>query len=206
MPIKSFCFNNPPRYAFFGNGRPASLNVALTGALLVAGLALGWVCLQVYQTTQETRALELEVQNAQSRIAEHINNQKAKQALSTETDLSKENLKAVGNVIKQLNVPWQDIFKQLEKTMPPDIALLSIEPDAQRGQIRLQAEAESLDSLLRYASSLQNYSIFGRLNYSKHQINEQDPNKPVRLTFELGLSAPHRLAKPGSTNMQGSFE
>jgi Tfp pilus assembly protein PilN len=160
----------------------------------------------VYQTTQETRALELEVQNAQSRIAEHINNQKAKQALSTDTDLSKENLKALGSVIKQLNVPWQDIFKQLEKTMPPDIALLSIEPDAQRGLIRLQAEAESLDSLLRYASSLQNYSIFGRLYYSKHETNEQDPNKPVRLSFELGLSAPNRLAKPGPTGMQGNFE
>ena len=206
MPVKSFQFASPPRHTFFGYCRAASVNAALVLGLIVAGVALVWMCFQVYQTQQETKALEQAVENLQSNIAEHINSQKTTQALSTETDLSKENLKALGGVIKQLNVPWQDIFKQLEKTIPPDIALLSIEPDAQRGQIRLQAEAESLDSLLRYASTLQNYGIFGRLNYSKHETNEQDPNKPARLTFELGLSAPNRLAKPSAMNTQEAFE
>lgn len=206
MPVKSFHFASPPRPTFFGYCRAASVNATLLLALLVAGMALVWLCFQVYQTQQEMQALEQATRNVQNNITDHINSAQKSQAQNKQTDLSKEELKALNNVVKQLNIPWQDIFKQLEKTIPPDIALLSIEPDAQRSQIRLQAEAESLDSLLRYASTLQNYGIFGRLNYSKHETNEQDPNKPARLTFELGLYAPNRLTKPGAMNTQEAFE
>jgi hypothetical protein len=68
-----------------------------------------------------------------------------------------------------------------------DVALISIEPDGARSSVKLVAEAKSLTTLLNYSSKLQQNGIFGRITYTKHETNEQDTNKPVRLSFELEL-------------------
>jgi Tfp pilus assembly protein PilN len=113
---------------------------------------------------------------------------------TSELATTEEERRGLNTVIRQLNTPWQDLFDQLEKATPADIALLSIEPDAKRATIRLVAEAKRLETLLAYASALQQQGVFGRLTYSKHETNDQDSNKPVRLSFELDLRMPPRLA------------
>lgn len=206
MSAKGLRFDSPPRHRFFGDSCTSSSRTALSTGLILIGIALGWMGLRFHQITQDTQTLRQAVQDTQAQIANNAENKKASELLSAQTNLSKENVKALNGVIKQLNVPWQDIFRELEKTIPPHIALLSIEPDAQRGLIRLQAEAESIDSLLQYASTLQNHRIFGHLNYSKHETNEQDPNKPARLTFELGLFTPDRLSRGHAQSTRRAFE
>lgn len=112
---------------------------------------------------------------------------------STASELSQDERRQLNRVIQQLNTPWQDLFQQLERSTPQEVALISIEPDANRASVKLQAEARSLDVLLSYAASLQFQGVLGALTYSKHETNDQDPNKPIRLSFELGLRPPARL-------------
>ena len=120
-------------------------------------------------------------------------------AASATQELSKEQRQQVNRVIHQLNTPWQDLFQQLERGTPNNVALISIEPDAGRASVKLQAEAKNLDVLLAYAASLQSQQVLGALTYSKHETNDQDPNKPVRLSFEMGLRMPARLMPSSST-------
>ena len=207
MSSASLRFDSPPRHSFWGQGSPAWQRW-LAGALLLLGVAgLGGLIAQALQDARDTQALTLEVavleaasaaRPAASATLSKAPAQPLRRALS-ETQaagLSDDTRRHLNTVIRQLNTPWQDLFYQLESLTPADVALLSIEPDARRRTIKLQAEARTLDALLVYASSLEHQGVLGRLTYSKYEINEQDSNKPTRLSFELELRTPERLAFP----------
>lgn len=93
--------------------------------------------------------------------------------------------KAWGVIVEHLNIPWTAIFEALEQTLPDDIALLAVEPDALHGRVRLQFEAKSLDALLAYAGVLKSTPPFGAVLLVKHETNDQDANRPMRLSIDL---------------------
>lgn len=106
-----------------------------------------------------------------------------------------EQFHQINGLIRQLNTPWHDLFNQLENDTTIDIALISVEPDARRGSLRLQAEGKNLETLLIYTAMLQHNGVLGRLSYSRHETNEQDSNKPIRLSVEYELRVPDRIGK-----------
>jgi hypothetical protein len=89
----------------------------------------------------------------------------------------------------QLNTPWPALLAALEQATPADVALVSIEPDARSRSVRLQAEAKALDALLAYAQALQGRAPIGAVMPARHETNDQDPNKPLRLSMQLMLAA-----------------
>ena len=89
--------------------------------------------------------------------------------------------------VGQLNTPWSDVFNGLERQAQADIGLTVLEPDTKRGALRVQAEAKDIDRLLTYAEQLASDPAFGKLNLQQHETNEQDPNRPARLSFEVRL-------------------
>lgn len=172
---------------------------------LCAALVLLAVCIAIINHVRLTIHAKNEITKLQSQTA--IVQSKAAQLKEFSKPASKsqdrksasdlattqEQRRGLNAVIRKLNTPWQDLFDQLEKSTPKDVALLSIEPDAARASIRLSAEAKQLETLLTFASELQNHGVLGRLTYSKHETNDQDSNKPVRLSFELNMHMPQRL-------------
>jgi Tfp pilus assembly protein PilN len=91
---------------------------------------------------------------------------------------------------RQLNTPWSALLDALEVSLPDDIALVAIEPDPSQGGVRLQVEAKSLDTLLVYAGQLRLIPLFDDVNLVKHETNEQDSNRPLRLSLNIRLRAP----------------
>lgn len=214
MRVSGLSFDEAPRISLFGQ-RSARSSIALATLCGTALIAYGaWIAFQISQSVQEVGIADQKMIAVKSAIAqlqkpkpraEVANLNLAKGGVLSGATMSPATRDALSGVVLQLNLPWHDIFEQLEKSTPPEVALLSIEPDGRRRLIRLQAEATSLDVLLRYASSLQHKGIFGRLSYTKHETNDQDPNRPVRLSFELGLSAPSRLTEaPTSSAQEGA--
>ena len=208
-------FDAAPRTTFLGHCSSKRVKAAVLICLVFLVSYFGWLLFQISQSVQQVGSINQQIQTVQSSLDQaqkstQVSDRPSVKGVGGGLPLtgihSQTSRKALIGVIQQLNVPWHDIFEQLERLTPPDVALLSIEPDGQRRQIRLQAEAKSLDSLLRYASTLQQNGVFGRLNYSKHETNDQDPNRPVRLSFELGLSTPERLANYSTSSVQGAAQ
>jgi hypothetical protein len=86
---------------------------------------------------------------------------------------------------RQLNTPWPTIFDALESTTPDSVALVAIEPDPHHGSVRLQVEAKTLDAALGYAVTLKTTASFQEVQLLKHETNEQDATRPVRLSLEV---------------------
>jgi Tfp pilus assembly protein PilN len=93
-------------------------------------------------------------------------------------------IRAVNQAVLQLNLPWHDLLNALEEGTPNTIALLSIEPDVKKQMLKGVAEALDSDAMLDFITHLKKQTFFDQVNLSKHEINEQDPNKPLRFQFE----------------------
>lgn len=203
----SFHWESAPRWTLWGRQSGPRARVAALALGSVALLALAWGAWSGWRQMQDLEAVQAQVLALRATPAKPVAPRAATtarrdgglvagQALSTD---QRQGLRAVA---RQLNIPWQELFEQLERTTPPQVALVSVEPDGQRGTVRLQAEAKSLDTLLQYAAALQGQGVLGRLTYNKHETNGQDPNRPMRLTFELVL-LPTRQATLVSAVQEG---
>ena len=147
----------------------------LTGVVLCVSVGLTLFGLVQKQSVQ-TAAL----QQARNRLQQRTAQKPApKKTLIPE---SQEN--AVNAAVSQLNLPWRDMFDAIEAATPAAIALLALEPDAKKHMVKGQAEARNSNDMLSYIEQLKKQAFFTSVILTKHEINEQDSNKPMRFQFE----------------------
>jgi hypothetical protein len=85
------------------------------------------------------------------------------------------------NVAIQLNLPWSRFFAALgESSVAAEVALISIEPDTQKGQVIVVAEARNPESMLNFVSALQISDEFSEVALQSHLINRNVPENPIR--------------------------
>jgi Tfp pilus assembly protein PilN len=166
---------------------PPSLSRSLqqTSMLTWLGIILGATfCISgaasIADLTQQQAALLSEQQHINDRINSRIPQQPASQKSSI-TELQ---AKALNSAIVQLNLPWRDLLDALETATPDTIALLSLEPDGKKNLLKGIAEAKTAEDMLHYIEALKRQPFFGTVNLTKHAVNEQDPNKPLRFQFD----------------------
>jgi Tfp pilus assembly protein PilN len=91
---------------------------------------------------------------------------------------------AVNTAILQLNLPWRALRDAVQAATPPSVALLALEPDARKRTLRISAEARGSDEMIGYVEQLQRQDWFASVTLARHEINEQDPNHPVRFQVD----------------------
>lgn len=166
-----------PRTWLLGRGGAAGWVGATLLAAALAGLAAtAW---QFMVTRQELATAKAELQ-ALGRLQPAA-------AAGTRPAMATDQRRAWNEVVGRLNMPWTAMLDTLEAQTPDDVALVSIEPDARGGIVRVQAEARTLEALLAYARALRTAGPFADAIPMKHETNEQDPNRPVRLTLQIRL-------------------
>jgi Tfp pilus assembly protein PilN len=98
--------------------------------------------------------------------------------------LSEEQATAVNAAIRQLDLPWRDLFDAIEAGTPAEIGLLSLEPDSCRAVIRIEAEADSSDAMLNYVETLKRQPFLTSVFLMKHAVDEKAGNHPLRFEIE----------------------
>lgn len=92
--------------------------------------------------------------------------------------------KAINDAIVQLNLPWQALFQSLEKVKPANVALLGLEPNGERHTLRILAETKQPEDMLDFVRLLRAQPQFTYAVLTRHEVNLQDPNRPLRFTVE----------------------
>lgn len=140
--------------------------------LLLAVLMTGEAMVQL--------GLAIEKQNAAENAFAAVR-LKARQSRST---VSHKRVEAVNRTVMQLNLPWTALLGAVEEHLSNEVALLSLEPDASRQVLRIQAEAKSSAAMLDFVSKIAKKEIFTTVVLTRHEINESDMNKPYRFILE----------------------
>lgn len=91
---------------------------------------------------------------------------------------------AVNAAVLQLNLPWRMLHDAVQSATPASIALLALEPDARKRSLRITAEARSSDDMIGYVEQLRQQEGFSAVGLVRHEINEQDPNRPIRFQVD----------------------
>lgn len=92
-------------------------------------------------------------------------------------------VKQANLVVRQLSLPWNALFNAVETSAGQSIALLSLEPDMQKGTVKISGEAKDLNALLKYVKQLSAREVFGSVFLQNHQIQQADPEKPLHFSL-----------------------
>ncbi|TFW28407.1 PilN domain-containing protein, partial [Massilia horti] len=95
-----------------------------------------------------------------------------------------EQANAVNTAILQLNLPWRALRDAVQAATPPHVALLALEPDARKRSLRITAEARGSDEMIDYVQQLASQDWFTSVSLARHEINDQDPNRPIRFQVD----------------------
>jgi len=79
-----------------------------------------------------------------------------------------------------LMIPWGDVLNSLEASALDDLALLAIEPDAKKRQLKITAEAKNKDILFSYLEKLEASDELANVYLLKHEIVEDVDQHPIR--------------------------
>ena len=89
-------------------------------------------------------------------------------------------------VVAELGAPWSMLLEELESASQDiggAIAVLAVEPDRDKGRLRIVAEARDLPTALLYVERLQKSKALRFPMLDSHEIRTDDHDQPVR--FQL---------------------
>lgn len=99
-------------------------------------------------------------------------------------ELPEAQVGAINQAIVQLNLPWQALFQSIEQVKPKNIALLGLDPDGSKRVLHILAETKDADDMLDFVRLLREQPQFVDALLVKHEMNTQDPNRPLRFSVE----------------------
>ncbi len=109
--------------------------------------------------------------------------------VSTGPRISEQQAAAVNAAVMQLNLPWRALQDAIGAATPASIAMLALEPDARKRTMRITAEAKTSDAMIAYVEKLKEQELFAGVALTRHEINEQDPARPIRFQIEAQWTA-----------------
>lgn len=161
------------------------VGVAVTTALVVGAVFWQWQQLD-QQLAETTHAIALVRQEIVARTPPK----------PVPLLLSEPQIVAINNAIAQLNTPWPAVLDGFERLAGADIALLQIEPDHRRRLVKGVAEAKDHQRMLGYLALLGSTAPFAGAMVTRQEVNEKDPNRPLRFLFEARLDDSTVVAAP----------
>jgi hypothetical protein len=107
----------------------------------------------------------------------------AKDRADRRNDGSSDKLAAGQGVISRLSVPWPALLQALEESTTDDVAILRIDPDPARGELKVTANAVDIHKAVKYASSLQSSAALSHVYIGSQRVAPGDPSHPIQLVF-----------------------
>jgi len=148
------------------------------GAVLlgIALIALGLSGVYYQQLSGQVTVLEAKLERTNSRAALRDSSARGSAELA-------EEVKNANDALRHLGVPWDSLFHAVESSGNQNITLLAIEPDVEKQQVKISGEAKSFNVLMNYMTHLQGQAVFGSVYLQNHDVQQEDPDKPVRFSL-----------------------
>ncbi|MDD5248617.1 MAG: hypothetical protein PHY45_06515 [Rhodocyclaceae bacterium] len=131
-------------------------------------------------------ALRAEADTCQSdrhRLDRLAATQRAQESLEARERLQAE-LRLANRIIDKLDTPWDALFGTIESAGGEQVILLGVDPDAEQRDVRLTGEAKDMSAVLGYLRDLRRAPALKSVYLTGHQINLQDPQRPVRFAID----------------------
>ena len=92
-------------------------------------------------------------------------------------------IRQANEVLRQLTLPWESLFQAVESSTDREVTLLGMEPDIEKHIVNISCEAKNFSAMLSFINRLEKRREFSSVYLQSHQIQEDDPDKPVRFSL-----------------------
>lgn len=173
--------------------QPPRHNRLLGASLLLVAVLLALTCAALYRHLDEQQQLQQQqLQESQHQLGGEV---PGKAGLSpAESREQEQNLAQMRQVSQQMRRPWERLFAMLESLPQDDVALLSLTPDARKGQVRISAEARNLEAMLEFHRQLENSAELSDVSLLNHEILAKSTDHSVQFnlsaTWEISNGNP----------------
>lgn len=151
----------------------------VAGAVLLALALAGLVAIGAYYRNLSDRADGLEAKVEQiERLAQR--GRPGGKIDGGATEGMKDEVMHANLVLRQLSFPWEKLFNAVESSASKDVSLLELDPELEKGVVRIGGEARNFSAMLDYISRLEGQDAIGTVYLQSHQVQQKDPEKPVR--------------------------
>ncbi len=108
-----------------------------------------------------------------------------RQATLSQRDLADQALeiKHANEVLGQITLPWDNLFQAVEGAAGKDVALLTIEPDAEKRQVKISGEGKNMAAVLNYMAHLAAQDSFSGVYLQSHEVQRRERENPVRFAL-----------------------
>jgi hypothetical protein len=136
----------------------------------------------VYYLELAGKVVLLETKTGSNKIPGHKNagQQTAGKIRGNDTALE---IKHANEILHQLTLPWGKLFQAIESSSSSKVALLAMEPEAESHVVKITGEAKDISAVLEYIKTVAQQEVFNSVYLQNHQIQERDPEKPVRFSL-----------------------
>ena len=152
------------------------------GAFLLGAMAIVAIAIVTYvgNLRNQADALQAKLERVSARETARVASVATRDI--GKVDLAQE-IKSANEVLHQLSVPWDELFKAVESSSGSHVTLLALEPDFDRKQVKISGEANNYKTIMRYITVLEKQEVFGAVYMQNHDIRQDDPDMPVRFTL-----------------------
>lgn len=100
-------------------------------------------------------------------------------------DSMQRELARANDAMRAPDVPWNAVFSAIESAGSADVSLLAFDPAPEKKTLKLQAEARNMEAVLVYLRALSADPLFTAVSLQSHQVQQADPQHPVRFLLLL---------------------
>ena len=142
-----------------------------TGMLLLVAGAIAVFLVAFWRADLRGKALTLESQVARlEREAAGLSPVGARMDESARQEIQRAN-----EVIDQLALPWDRLFRAVEGVAVGQVTLLGIAPDARTGTVQIRAQTPDSESMFAYVQRLELHSDLAEVYLLEHQREKRGP-------------------------------
>jgi hypothetical protein len=98
-------------------------------------------------------------------------------------EATRRELDAARRVLQELVLPWGALFRAVEEAAGSQAALLSIEPDAGRGLVRITGEARDYPAVIELMARLEATQVLERVHLVNHELRAGEPQRPYHFAL-----------------------
>ncbi len=157
--------------------------LVVLGLVLLSGL--GWRFYVLRKAEENFRARSSKVQQELAAVS------KQRDGLEKYFDQQQaagfqERAKFVVGVLQSRSINWTQMFMDLEKTLPPGVHVLHIEPKLEKGVVSVHfvVGATSEDAKLKLLKAFENSASFSHVELLSERVATQPGFDPVTIEFE----------------------
>ena len=163
----------------FARPQPAvSMSGRLLGLLvLAASLALAALLAARYQS------LGREIESVETRMGQLSRAGNGAQMRLASREAIVQEVRRVNQAAARLTIPWEDLFATIESATDKQVALLALQPNFQKRELKITGEAEDFDAIRRYMERLEEGETLAEARLLSHELVSR-PNANL-IRFEL---------------------